>query len=140
MKPGAATFEVVLVEDNTADTYLFERALRAAGLRYHLQSFEDGALALDFVRACTSEARPDAFVIDLNLPKAGGKEILSALRKSRALALVPALVITSSPSPDDRREIERLGATFITKPDNLDDFMRIGYNVKAVLEGSRTSP
>ncbi len=126
-------FKLVLIEDSAADVFLIERALSAAGLVYQLLAFEDGASAIDFVRSCTHEGRPDAFLLDLNVPKASGRQVLKALKSSALLSSVPTLVITSSPSPHERTEMERLGAVFITKPGNLSDFMRIGENVKAAL-------
>ena len=127
-------FQLVVVEDNAADTFLIERSLRNAGLHYNLRTFEDGASALAFVNACTAETEPDLMVVDLNLPRVSGKQIVRALRRSRFLRNVLTFVISSSPSPHDRLEIEHLGARFVTKPDNLSDFMQIGRDLKAALE------
>src|SRR5579862_7250973 len=105
-------FHVLLVEDNDADTYLLRKALRRAGLNFHLTVLRDGEAALNFLREPDHYGKnglPDLAVLDLNLPRNGGAEVLAALRHNPELARIPVAVMTSSSSPHDRAEVERLG-------------------------------
>src|SRR5947207_2892468 len=91
---------VLLVEDNVGDVFLFREALASAGLVCDLTVISDGAEALDFVNnAARRDGIPDLAVLDLNLPKVEGTEVLEAIRSSRELAHIPVAVMTSSPSP-----------------------------------------
>jgi len=76
-------------------------------------------------------------VLDLNLPKVEGTEVLEAIRSSRELAHIPVAVMTSSPSPRDRARAVQLGARrFITKPLDLEEFLQIGTILKDLLNES----
>lgn len=128
---------VMLVEDNPGDVYLFKKALDKASVDVELDVFEDGAEAVSYVRSAT-DSLPDLVVLDLNLPKKGGAEVLKAMRGTRSLADIPVLVISSSASPRDLRETEHLGVQqYITKPIDFDGFLQIGELVKKALEGAR---
>ena len=75
-------FRILLVEDNDADVYLFRKALEAADLKFELTVAQDGAEALAFVRREGTRSVPDLVVLDLNLPKDGGIQVLKAIRES----------------------------------------------------------
>jgi CheY-like chemotaxis protein len=135
--PDASAFHILLVEDNAADIYLFRQALEQAGLTSELTVITDGADALAFA---TSEGKdsagrvPDLLVLDLNLPKVGGCEILEALRQNANLSNLAVAVMTSSPASQDYQRCTELGvARYVTKPLELEDFLRIGEVVKQVL-------
>src|SRR6266700_5710060 len=86
---GSRKVQVLLVEDNPADVELLRMALKNAGVDCELTVLEDGAEALALVRQRENDARasiPDLAVLDLNLPKIGGLEVLEAMRASRAFA------------------------------------------------------
>jgi CheY-like chemotaxis protein len=130
-------FRILLVEDNAADAYLFRKALENAELNFELLLLEDGAQALAFVRgegAFGAEPAPDLVVLDLNLPKSDGTEVLQAIRQSRHLSKIPVVITSSSSSPHDRAKTEHLVVErYIMKPLDLDDFLQIGAVVKQVL-------
>jgi CheY-like chemotaxis protein len=130
-------FRVLLVEDNLGDVFLFREALRAANVDYDITVINDGAEALEYVndpQRYRIAGIPDLAVLDLNLPKVEGTEVLEALRMNPELADVPVAVLTSSPSPRDRAKAVQLGARrFITKPLDLDEFLNIGEVLRQLL-------
>ncbi len=126
---------VLLVEDNPADVILVREALREHGLDFDLNVLRDGAEALACIhRQETGEGadeRPDVILLDVNLPRHDGTEVLRAIRAVPDLARVPVAMITSSDSPRDRENATRYGADcFIRKPSSLDDFLKVGGIVK----------
>lgn len=129
MNPRA--LDVVLIEDNSADVFLIGQALREAGLVFNLRTFKDGEEALTFVEGSIT---PDLFLMDWNLPRIHGKEILAAIGQCDRLLKTPRIVLTSSESPIDRREVEELGGVFVSKPRTLDEFMQIGQRIKSILD------
>jgi CheY-like chemotaxis protein len=125
----------VLAEDNPGDVFLIRRALDSQSLSYDLVVARDGAEAIRYVdEAADGNRRIDLLLLDLNLPKRDGSEVLSELRTHTNLAKVPAIVLTSSSSPQDRERCLRLGANrFFQKPSDLVHFMEIGKLIKDLL-------
>jgi CheY-like chemotaxis protein len=123
---------ILLAEDNPADVYLLREALSAqeTGSQVDLIVVTDGEQAIDYVRrrGQFSEARrPDLIVLDLNLPKSEGSDVLRCIREQPDLTSIPVVVLTSSDSPKDRQAVEQLGANgYITKPSDLDAFLGLG--------------
>ena len=134
---------LLVVEDNPADVQLLRLALDHAGVECDLTVVEDGAAALAYVRAFESPGAaptPDLVVLDLNLPKSGGIEILEAIRNTRALDHTAVAILTSSSSPRERQRIDSFGVDrFITKPLDLDAFLAIGAELKSLLTGRRAA-
>ena len=130
-------FEILLVEDNAADAYLFRKALETAELDFELTILTDGAEALAFIRREGPYAKvvaPDLVIMDLNLPKNDGAEILTALRRSEEFSNVPVVVTSSSSSPRDQEKVMQLGIErYIRKPPDLEDFLQIGPILKDIL-------
>lgn len=127
----------MLVEDNAGDIYLFRQALVRAGLTFDLTVIKDGGDALAFAKSDgqNRESRaPDLVVLDLNLPKIGGCQVLEALRQNADLSNLTVAVMTSSEASRDYEKCVELGVSrYITKPLELEDFLRIGEVVKQVL-------
>ena len=138
----AEPFRILLVEDNDADVYLLRKALENAGLNFELIIIDDGAEALAYARSegiYSRAARPDAAVLDMNLPKSEGTEVLEALRSNERLSGVPVVILTSSASPAERLRMERLGVQrFITKPPDLEEFLQIGNVVADLLHKAKS--
>lgn len=132
--------QILLVEDNPADVYLLRRALNNAGAECDLTVLEDGAEALAFVRkqgAFTAALVPDLIVLDLNLPKNGGLDVLQAMVGENSLTGVPVAILTSSSSPRERAAIAEFGVQrYIIKPPDLTEFMKIGVLLKELLDKS----
>jgi len=128
---------IFLAEDSPADVYLFGEALKAHGVECNLMVFHDGETALASVRA-SSCGTPHIFVLDLNLPKIDGREILKYIRRTPGLAETPVVILTSSSSVADRSETTDMGAScYICKPLNISDFLEIGGVIKALLRLTR---
>ena len=134
MKP-IRVYRIIVVEDNPADVYLLRRALSQAGLQCDLTVIDDGADALAYIQSSAQGGpRPDLAVLDLNLPGHSGIEVLGSVRQSKNLTDLPVVVMTSSASLPERRQVEQLGVSrFITKPHDLNDFLQIGEVLKEVL-------
>jgi chemotaxis family two-component system response regulator Rcp1 len=139
--PDQQTFRIVLVEDNAADIYLFRQALKRAELHCELTVIKDGGDALAFAKGDakrTSTPVPDLLVLDLNLPKVGGCEVLAAVRQNLDLAHLTVAIMTSSAALQDRQKCDQLGVDrYIIKPLDLEEFLRIGETVKQILLESR---
>jgi DNA-binding response OmpR family regulator len=129
---------VLVIEDNSSDVFLLERAMNKQDLRFELVHLTNGAAALAFIRrqgAYADAAIPKLILVDLNLSKYSGEDILRAVRDAKHLAGVPVCVWSSSQSQRDRTMMMDLGvARFITKPSGLDQFMEIGKIIKELLE------
>jgi two-component system, chemotaxis family, response regulator Rcp1 len=131
-------YRIWIAEDNPADVYLIQEALRRHEFAYRLETAENGEEMLKMIAALDhdpSASCPDLFLIDLNLPRKPGDEILARIRQSSRCAHVPVIVITSSDSPRDRARVRELGASFyFRKPADLEKFMAIGGIVREFLE------
>lgn len=129
---------VLLVEDNPGDVDLIRLAFKNAGLDCVLTVMSDGGEALAFVNeegVYAGAPVPDLAILDLNVPKNDGVEILEAIRSSSKFADLPVAVLSSSSSPRDRANMERFAIRqFVTKPSDLDEFLRIGEIVKTLLQ------
>ncbi len=128
---------ILLVEDNEADVYLFCKALETTDLKFELTVIRDGAEALAFVRhegKYATSSVPNLVVLDLNLPKEGGVQVLQAIREGKIFSDVPVAIVSSSASPQDRHETGKLGVDrYITKPPNLEEFLKIGQIFRELL-------
>jgi CheY-like chemotaxis protein len=123
---------ILIAEDNPADVYLIEEALREHKVPFTMTIAEDGEAAIDMIAA--GQVRPDLILLDLNMPKRSGGEVLARLRQDVNCQTVPVIVLTSSDSPADREEILSLGATsYIRKPTGLDEFLEIGAAIKRIV-------
>jgi two-component system, chemotaxis family, response regulator Rcp1 len=136
-EPTESRFRILLVEDNAGDVYLFRKALIEAQVAFDWTVLDDGAQALAFVRGEGAYADipiPDLVVLDLNLPKNEGIQVLTAIRQSQRLGAVPVIVTSSSHSPRDQADTARLGIEcYVRKPSDLEKFMQIGPILKEVL-------
>lgn len=137
MSAQPSPIQILLAEDNRADVRLVEEALHMHSISYNLHVVSDGASAirfLDLTDDVVDSPCPDLLLLDLNLPKRTGADILARLRRSEKCGKIPAVVLTSSDSPKDRDEVTRLGVThFFRKPIELDKFLELGALVKRIL-------
>jgi two-component system, chemotaxis family, response regulator Rcp1 len=131
---------IFLAEDNPADVYLLREALTAESSDdIEVVVAQDGEEALDFVERrgpFQNAGRPNLIILDLNLPKTDGNDVLRGIRESEHLSNVPVVILTSSDSPRDRAAAERLGAScYITKPSDLDAFLALGGRLLSLATG-----
>ena len=128
---------ILLAEDNDGDIFLVRRALDKHIGPYQLLLAKDGEEALEVLeRAGVDEGAvaPDFVILDLNLPRHSGIEILKHLRNVPRYAAAPVIIFTSSDSPQDKVEAFRLGANrYFQKPTDLAGFMKLGEMVKEIL-------
>jgi DNA-binding response OmpR family regulator len=128
---------IIVIEDNGSDVFLLERALKKQDFPFELIHLPNGAEALAFIRrqgAYAQAAIPNLIVMDLNLSKYTGEDILCEIRAAEHLAGVPVCAWSSSQSRRDQSRLTGLGvARFITKPAGLDQFMEIGKGIKDLL-------
>ena len=124
-RPGDVVrpYTVLLVEDDIADGFLIDEVLREQGMAARIDRVEDGVAALAWLRD-DAHARPDLIVLDLNVPRMSGRELLVALRDDAALRSIPVVVLTNSDAPDDITLAYDLRAcAYVNKPVRLDDFL-----------------
>jgi CheY-like chemotaxis protein len=125
---------ILLVEDHSPDVFLIQRAIRESGVACDVTRCADGEQALDAIEKMKLEpdTLPGLVLLDLNLPRIGGMEILRVIRQDPTLAKVRVAVLTSSQDPRDKDQAITLGAArFVTKPSELRVYMQvIGQLVK----------
>jgi chemotaxis family two-component system response regulator Rcp1 len=126
---GARPIEIMLVEDNPADVRLTRETLKEGKVRNNLHLASDGVEALAWLRREGKYAhavRPDMILLDLNLPKKDGRAVLAEIKSDPDLARIPVIVLTISQSEQDILEAyERRANCFISKPINLDEFIKV---------------
>jgi chemotaxis family two-component system response regulator Rcp1 len=133
----APAARILVIEDNDSDVFLLDRALHKQGLRFDLVHLLNGGEALAFIRrqgTYVDAAIPNLILLDLNLSKYSGEDIVREIGSARHLGGVPVCVWSSSRSRRDEALLKNLGVTqFITKPSGLAQFMEIGKTIKDLL-------
>jgi len=127
---------ILLAEDNPADVYLIRVALEDHGIGIPLEVAADGKEVLQIIdrEAKLEVTELSLIILDLNLPRHDGIEIMQRLLETEPLAHVPVVVLTSSDSPRDKTLAGSLGAArFLRKPSNLEQFLSLGAAFKEVL-------
>ena len=123
------TVEILLVDDNIGDVVLTKEALKGAEFPNRVSVVRDGCEALEFLRRTgkfASASRPDLILLDINMPRKNGCEVLEEVRSDEELRLIPIVILTSSEAEDDIRRSYELGANcFVTKPADLDEMVRV---------------
>jgi chemotaxis family two-component system response regulator Rcp1 len=126
--------KILLVEDNPADVRLTEEALKENKLRNNLSVVEDGLEAMDFLHRTNGHAeapRPDLILLDLNLPKKDGREVLAEIKKDPNLRSIPVVVLTTSKAEEDIIKTYNLHANcYITKPVDLEQFISVVKSIE----------
>lgn len=118
-----APIKILLIEDDADDIDLLEEALKSNDISYQLSSIKEGDKVVAYLGS--QEPVPDIIVLDFNLPKLHGREILSLIKSSGRFANVPLVVLTTSASKEDIAFAKTMGANhYITKPTSINDFNR----------------
>jgi two-component system, chemotaxis family, response regulator Rcp1 len=130
MKP----VEILLIEDNPVDTMMTREALADAKVFNNLHTVEDGEQALDFLYRkgkYTEAPKPDLILLDLNLPKKDGREILAEIKDDSALSHIPVIILTTSESDADILNTYQQHANcFITKPVDMEQFIEVVKSIE----------
>jgi chemotaxis family two-component system response regulator Rcp1 len=129
----SAAIDVLLVEDSPGDVRLTREAFKDAKVHINLHVASDGAEAMAFLWREGKHAnapRPDLILLDLNLPKKDGREVLAEIKESPTLKSIPVVVLTTSASEEDILKSYQLHANcYITKPVDLDGFLKVVKNI-----------
>ncbi|MBN2516097.1 MAG: response regulator [Deltaproteobacteria bacterium] len=127
--------EILLVEDNPGDVRLTREALKEGKVLNNLNVVTDGQEAMEFLRRegkYGDAPRPDLILLDLNLPKKDGREVLAEIKADESLKMIPIVVLTTSQAEKDVIQTYNLGVNcYVTKPVDLDQFI---YVVKSIEE------
>jgi two-component system, chemotaxis family, response regulator Rcp1 len=126
--------EILLVEDNAGDARLAMEALREAKVHNNLNWVTDGVEALAYLRRDGKYAnapRPDLVLLDLNLPRKDGREVLAVVKADEKLRRIPVVILTTSQAEEDILKAYHLNANcYISKPVDLDQFMKVIKTIK----------
>jgi CheY-like chemotaxis protein len=129
-----SSIEILLVEDNPADVRLTQEALKEAKVRNNLHVVEDGVAAMEFLQCkgqYANATRPDLILLDLNLPKKDGREVLEEIKRDSNLKRIPVVVLTTSQAEEDILKTYDLHANcYVTKPVDLDQFITIVRSIE----------
>jgi two-component system response regulator len=128
-KDNLKLIEILLVEDNPGDIVLTKEAFKESKILVNLNIVEDGLEALDYLNQkeqYKEKPKPDLILLDLNLPRMNGFELLTKIKKNKSLRNIPVVVLTCSNATEDIIKIYALRANcFITKPVNLKQFNNV---------------
>ncbi|MEH1866068.1 MAG: response regulator [Nostoc sp.] len=126
--------EVLLVEDNPGDAQLTRIALEDSEISIHLNVVEDGVEAMAFLRKqgkYVKAAHPDIVLLDFNLPRKDGREVLAEIKADENLKRIPVVVLTTSQAEEDILKAYNLSANcYITKPVDFDQFVKIVQSIE----------
>jgi CheY-like chemotaxis protein len=130
----ARPVEILLVEDSPSDTELTIEALKEAKVRNNLSVVEDGVEALAFLRRQGSYAkapRPDLVLLDLNLPRKDGREVLAEIKADDELKSIPVVVLTTSRAEEDVCRAYKLHANcYVSKPVDFEQFLEVVKSIE----------
>lgn len=125
----AGLAELLLVEDNAGDVRLTQEALKAGRVWTHLNVVRDGVEAMAYLRRegkFSAAARPHLILLDLNLPRKDGRQVLHEIKSDEDLKRIPVVVVTSSTAPEDIHHAYGTYANcYIPKPENLSEFVKV---------------
>jgi CheY-like chemotaxis protein len=131
--PAGATRHLLVVEDDPGDVLLTREALAGTSARIDVHVVEDGEAAVDFLRRTGGHAdapRPDLVLLDLNLPRLDGREVLARIKSDPGLRSIPVVVLSTSKAVEDvQRSYDLHANAFVTKPAELDRFLAVVRHV-----------
>ena len=137
MEPNESSLhpiEILLVEDNPGDSRLAIEALKESKLKNNLYVAEDGVEAMNFLYKTgkySKMPRPDLIILDLNLPKKDGREVLAEIKNDDNLKRIPVVILTISKAEEDILKTYNLHANcYVTKPLDLDQFMKVVRSIE----------
>jgi CheY-like chemotaxis protein len=143
---SAKTIDVLVIEDNPGDVRLLEEAFRELGANVSMHVARDGAEALEMVfhphpSADSKTGYPDLILLDLNLPKINGHDVLSRIKSDPATTQIPIIVLTSSRAESDvRRAYQAHANAYLKKPSTLDGLISAAQHIKNFWMDTATLP
>jgi two-component system, chemotaxis family, response regulator Rcp1 len=134
VKRQSRPVEVLLVEDNPGDVRLTQEALKDGRVLVNLTVAADGVEAMEILRrngVHAQNARPDLILLDLNLPRKNGREVLEEIKADEELKRIPVIVMTTSKAEQDIYKAYNLNANcYVTKPVDLDEFLNVVRSIE----------
>jgi chemotaxis family two-component system response regulator Rcp1 len=128
-------FKILLAEDNPGDVRLFREALDCLALSFELIVAEDGQKAIAMLKNTADPHALDLIVLDVNLPRHKGDEVLRQVRAEPKLGNIPVIVMTSSEAPADKANATWLGADlYIRKPSDLEELLEVAKMIEKLLK------
>lgn len=122
---------ILLVEDNPGDVRLTVEALKEGRILNQMSVVADGIEAMDFLRNSNSQTPPDLIMLDLNLPRMSGQEVLATIKADENLRRIPVVVLTTSNSEQDIYDSYNLHANcYVTKPVDLEQFIKVVRSIE----------
>ncbi len=133
MEKTSKTADVLIVEDNPGDVRLIQESLKAIGFLCHLHVMKDGVEAMSFLKRedpYGAVARPDLVLLDLNLPKKNGRDVLAEIKANPSLRTIPVVVLSSSNFHNDIEDAyARYANCFVSKPGDFDSYRRVVQSI-----------
>jgi len=134
VKSQSRPVEVLLVEDNPGDVRLTQEALKDGRVFVNLTVANDGVEAMEVLRrqgVHAAKPRPDLILLDLNLPRKNGREVLEEIKADEVLKRIPVIVMTTSKAEQDIHRVYNLNANcYVTKPVDLDEFLNVVRSIE----------
>jgi two-component system, chemotaxis family, response regulator Rcp1 len=137
------SLRILLVEDSPSDVRLIREALKQTPLEVQITLARDGVEAMEYLRQSEMGLinHPDIILLDLNLPRKNGHEVLAEIKAAPHLKQIPVLIMTSSKADEDIRQAYSLNANcYITKPENLHDYVDVVRSIENFWFGTATLP
>lgn len=135
--PADVRTDILIVEDNSGDVFLIREAIEAKMPRTAVHVAKDGEQAIEFFDEADRDPTapcPALVILDINLPKRQGAEVLQHIRQSRRCCSAPVIVVSTSDSGPDREGMMKLGANrYFRKPSDYEEFMKLGDMVQELL-------
>ncbi len=123
--------EILLVEDNPGDVRLIKEVFKDAKIYNNMQVAYDGEAAMEILRRDDGNIFPDLILLDLNLPKKDGREVLREIKGDDCLKCIPVVILTTSNAEEDLIETYKMNANcYITKPVDLDQFINVVKSIE----------
>ncbi len=128
---------ILMADDDADDRYLTKVAFEESAVKCDIYFVEDGDEVFDFLYsrgkfANHQEAMPSLIMLDLNMPKKDGRQVLDEIKKAPSLKHIPVIIFTTSKSPEDVRQVYRMGASsFITKPTSFEELLEVARSIGA---------
>ena len=132
MSPGISNpIEILLVEDNPGDVRLIKEVFKDAKIYNTMKVAYDGEAAMEILRNDGNTSFPDLILLDLNLPKKDGREVLREIKGDDYLKCIPVVILTTSNAEEDLIETYKMNANcYITKPVDLDQFINVVKSIE----------
>jgi len=133
-RASAKTAEILLIEDSLGDIRLIKEAFKEGKIINHMSVVEDGEAAMAFLRRegpYAGAVRPDLILLDLNLPKKDGREVLAEIKADEDLKRIPVVILTTSRAEEDILRTYNLHANcYVTKPVDLEQFFAVVRSIE----------